>query len=62
MIHDPLGNLNVTPEGIMQRDELMFKYAFETYKIPIVMLMSGGYQFSNAPVIADSIENLIKRF
>lgn len=27
-------------------------------KIPIAMFLSGGYQKSNAKVIADSIENL----
>lgn len=62
MEHDPLGNLSLTPMGIQKRDELMFEYAYETYKIPIVMVLSGGYQMSNAPVIADSIENLIHRF
>ena len=31
-------------------------------KIPIVMLLSGGYQLINARIIADSIKNLIKKF
>jgi hypothetical protein len=26
------------------------------------MVLSGGYQMANAPVIADSIENLIKEY
>lgn len=62
MVGDPLGNLNISPEGIIMRDELMFRYAMEVYNVPIVMVLSGGYQKSNAPVIADSIENLTEKF
>jgi len=43
LINDPLGALNISPQGILDRDELMFHYALVTYKVPIVMLMSGGY-------------------
>ena len=56
---DPLGRMKLSPKCITDRDELMFKYALEDYSVPIVMLLSGGYQFSNAPAIADSIENLV---
>ncbi len=35
--------------------------AFEN-KIPIVMVLSGGYQKSNAPNIAESIDNLVTVF
>ncbi len=59
---DPLGKLNISPEGIIMRDELMFDFALRKYKVPIVMVLSGGYQMTNAPVIADSIENLIEKF
>ena len=61
MIGDPLGGLNITPQGIIDRDECVFRHAFST-RIPIVTLLSGGYQYSNAPVIADSIENLFRKF
>ena len=61
MAGDPLGGLNVSPDGIIARDEAVFAYAFE-HKIPIAMVLSGGYQKSNAPVIADSIQNLFSRF
>lgn len=54
---DPLGNMDISPNGVMQRDEIVFKAAFDK-KIPIVMVLSGGYQRSNAQVIADSICNL----
>ena len=40
---------------MIDRDELVFKHAYEINKVPIVMLLSGGYQMSNAPVIARSI-------
>jgi hypothetical protein len=40
----------------------MFDYAIRKFKVPIVMLLSGGYQMANAPVIADSIENLVSEF
>jgi histone deacetylase 11 len=59
---DPLGNLNISPQGIIERDELMFEYALKTYHVPIVMVLSGGYQKTNGPVIANSIENLVLRF
>jgi histone deacetylase 11 len=29
MVGDPLGNLNISPNGIIQRDELMFRYALD---------------------------------
>ena len=62
MKNDPLGNLNISPQGIIKRDELMFEFAYQKYKVPIVMVLSGGYQMGNAPVIADSIENLVNNF
>jgi histone deacetylase 11 len=59
--HDPLGNLNISPEGIKMRDELMFLFALKR-KIPIVMILSGGYQLTNAPVIAESLTSIINKF
>ena len=58
---DPLGRLNISPQGIVNRDEAVFDECFKA-KVPIVMVLSGGYQLSNAPVIADSIRNLISKF
>jgi histone deacetylase 11 len=58
---DPLGNLDITAAGIVERDEIVFEAAL-TRSIPIVMVLSGGYQKSNAAVIADSIENLDHKF
>lgn len=58
---DPLGNLNVSPQGIIDRDELVFKNFIEK-KIPIVMLMSGGYQKTNGEIIGNSILNLFSKY
>lgn len=61
MIGDPLGGLQITAKGIIDRDEIVFKHALKN-QIPIVMLLSGGYQQANAPVIAESIINLFDKF
>ncbi len=58
---DPLGSLRVSEKGIIRRDEMVFQAAFD-HHVPIVMLFGGGYQKSDAPVIAKSILNLKKKF
>ncbi|XP_026473943.1 histone deacetylase 11 [Ctenocephalides felis] len=56
---DSLGLLSVTQEGIIKRDEFMFKKARHNKNpIPIVMLTSGGYLKKTAKIIANSIINL----
>jgi acetoin utilization deacetylase AcuC-like enzyme len=62
MMGDPLGQMRLTPGGIVQRDELVFQLAFQQARCPIQMVLSGGYQRQNAHVIAESIKNLIKSF
>jgi histone deacetylase 11 len=57
LIGDPLGSLSISAKGVMMRDQMVFESAFK-HNVPIVMLLSGGYQKSNAEVIANSIENL----
>lgn len=54
---DPLGNLSITAQGIIKRDEMVF-HAARKRNIPIFMVTSGGYQRRTAQVIADSIKNL----
>ncbi|XP_056001159.1 histone deacetylase 11-like isoform X2 [Ostrea edulis] len=54
---DPLGNLSVTPQGIIERDRIVFSHV-RHQNIPILMVTSGGYQRSTARIIADSILNL----
>lgn len=54
---DPLGNLSISPLGVVRRDEMVFMKAKER-NIPIVMLSSGGYSRQSATVVANSIANL----
>ncbi|XP_037550566.1 histone deacetylase 11 [Nematolebias whitei] len=54
---DPLGGLSISPQGIVQRDEIVFRAA-KRRGIPILMVTSGGYQKRTAQIIADSIFNL----
>jgi histone deacetylase 11 len=54
---DRLGQLDVSPAGIVERDRIVFDLAFQA-RVPVVMLLSGGYQKTNAAVIAASIANL----
>ena len=58
---DPLGALNISEQGIVTRDEIVFEYCLKQ-NIPLTMIMSGGYQQSNAEIIADSIGNLIEKY
>ncbi|KAI5640256.1 histone deacetylase domain-containing protein [Phthorimaea operculella] len=57
---DPLGRLNVSAVGVIQRDQFMFEICRQK-GIPIVMLTSGGYLPKSAGVIANSIVNLHNR-
>ena len=45
-------------QGVIIRDEMVFSKCRRERDIPLVMCTSGGYQRSNARVIADSILNL----
>ena len=62
MIGDPLGGLSLSEACIKKRDEIVFKYCYEIEKVPTVMILSGGFLKSIAPLVADSIRNLIQRF
>jgi histone deacetylase 11 len=57
LVGDPLGQLSVSHRGIVERDQIVFSAAAEA-NVPILMMLSGGYQMNNALVIADSIQNL----
>mmetsp|Transcript_665 Transcript_665/g.571 ORF Transcript_665/g.571 Transcript_665/m.571 type:complete len:225 (+) Transcript_665:28-702(+) len=58
--HDPLGAMSISPDGIVERDEIVFTHARQN-NIPILMVLSGGYQLNNARVIANSIQNLKRK-
>jgi len=58
---DPLGRLDIEPSALIERDEIVFQYA-SSRGIPIVLMLSGGYQKSASKTIATSIHNLIQKF
>ena len=60
LVNDPLGAMSITANGIIERDEIIFRNAREN-NIPVLMVLSGGYQLNNARVIADSIQNLKRK-
>jgi len=59
LIGDPLGGMNITAEGIIRRDGIVFQIAIAR-KIPILMVLSGGYTKKSAGVIGRSIGNILK--
>ena len=60
LIGDPLGQLSVTVNGIIERDEFVFEQG-EDNSIPVVMVLSGGYEKQSYHVIGESIVNLIEK-
>jgi len=57
---DPLGGgVSITPVGVTRRDALVFKSCLER-RIPISMVLSGGYTSQSAPTVSMSIENLLR--
>lgn len=58
---DPSGRLDISPEGLIQRDEKVFQYASDL-KVPICMLMSGGNPGPDGEAVANSLTNLVQKF
>lgn len=56
---DPLGNMSVSEDGIIERDAFVFTLASDN-KIPVAMVLSGGYTAESAKIIGTSLENIIK--
>lgn len=57
---DPLGCMNISAQGIAHRDEYVFR-ACKNHNVPVLMVLSGGYQLNNARVIYQSIANLKRK-
>jgi histone deacetylase 11 len=57
-LEDPMGNLSITEQGIIDRDEYVFSQA-RSNSIPILMVLSGGYHKKSGYIIAKSIRNLM---
>eukprot|EP00892_Ulva_mutabilis_P007087 jgi/Ulvmu1/4750/UM020_0034.1 len=56
---DPLGRVCVSAEAVRQRDMLVWQ-KFRQLRVPITMLMSGGYTKQSAGVISDSLADIIQ--
>ncbi len=55
---DSLGKFEITKEGIIKRDEIVFKEAIKS-NVKILMLLSGGYSKESYEITGKSIENLL---
>jgi ankyrin repeat protein len=51
--------MSISEQGIIARDAFVFTLAQEA-KIPVAMVLSGGYTAQSASIISKSIENLVK--
>lgn len=58
---DPKGLQAVSAAGVIERDAMVAQYAMER-GIPLAVTFGGGYQKSNAPVIARSVINMARTF
>lgn len=58
---DPLGDLSISEQGIIDRDQMIFEFAYKN-KIPIVYLFSGGYQEVTSNVIYKSLKNVEQHY
>lgn len=58
---DPLAHLALTPEGLVARDELVVSTAVQR-RVPLVMVLGGGYSRQAWKVQCRSIRNLIERY
>lgn len=57
---DPLGKLSVSEQGIIDRDNFVLDKAMEN-KIPVLMVLSGGYYRKSGEIIAKSIKTFLER-
>ncbi len=57
---DALGGMRVSAAGLLVRDETVFRLARQQ-RIPIMMVLSGGYHRDSASIIGSSINNLWKK-
>lgn len=58
LIGDPLGNMGISPEAVIQRDELVWRSCRDS-NFPVVMLLAGGYTKPlSAETVVRSITNL----
>lgn len=58
LIGDVLGQLSISPEAMIQRDQFVFKEA-KKRGIPIMMCLSGGYGKNNYQCVSNSLKQII---
>ena len=58
---DPLAHLRLTPRGVVERDRLVIDEAVR-WKVPIVMVLGGGYSKDAWRVQYESIRGTIERY
>lgn len=59
LVGDKLGQLAITPEGMIERDLFVFGEA-KKREIPIMMCLSGGYGKENHVHVTKSLKSIIK--
>ena len=57
--NDPLGGMNISRQAILERDCFVINELYNR-KIPVMMLLSGGYTAVSFEMIADTIYNFMK--
>ena len=57
---DRVGGMHITRQGLINRDELVFRFAGE-HNVPVCMVTSGGYTQASAGIISDSLKNLMNK-
>jgi histone deacetylase 11 len=58
---DPLGQLNVSEKGVLERDRFVLD-SLAAHQIPTVVLTSGGYTSLSHALIARSAAHSLERF
>ena len=56
---DPLGRLNVSEQGILERDRYVFK-TLTAAAIPWVMVLSGGYTRQSYQLVANAVTDILQ--
>ncbi len=59
LVGDSYGTMNITRQGLITRDAFVFHQAL-SHKIPILMVLSGGYTLQSVETVGASIESIIK--
>ncbi len=53
---DQLGGLRLSMNGLKQRDQLVFEYALNRWKVPVVVTLGGGYAWNVEDTVAIHVQ------